>query len=170
VRGDILRNGLDPTGKHFVGCYGGTEPDASLLLLPITGCFSPEDPLVRETMDWLQKELGTGPFLHRYRAPDGLAGPEGAFLLCGFWHSEALALSNRLEEAEAVFVAHAEASNHLGLLAEEVHPFTHDALGNFPQAFSHLGLINAATRIDLALRMRDEGEPGSPHLLEPEPD
>ena len=170
VRGDILRHGLDATGKHFVSAYGHEDPDASLLLLMVTGCFQPEDPLMRSTLDWLRAELGAGPFLHRYRAEDGIAGPEGAFVLCGFWLSEALALSNRLEEAEAVFVAHAEASNHLGLLAEEVHPFTHGLLGNFPQAFSHLGLINAATRIDLALRMRDDGTPGPPHFFEPEPE
>ncbi|WP_244225032.1 glycoside hydrolase family 15 protein [Corallococcus sicarius] len=88
---------------------------------------------------------------------DGVGGPEGGFILCGFWLAEALALANRIEEAEDVFVAHAEASNHLGLLAEEIHPLTREQLGNFPQAFSHLGLISAAARIDRALRLRDEG-------------
>ncbi|NRD65208.1 glycoside hydrolase family 15 protein, partial [Corallococcus exiguus] len=91
------------------------------------------------------------------------------FILCGFWLAEALVLANRIQEAEAVFVAHAEASNHLGLLAEEIHPLTREQLGNFPQAFSHLGLISAAARIDRALRLRDEGQSEPPHLLEPEP-
>ncbi|NRD51204.1 glycoside hydrolase family 15 protein, partial [Corallococcus exiguus] len=108
-------------------------------------------------------------FLRRYRMDDGVGGPEGGFILCGFWLAEALALANRIQEAEDVFVAHAEASNHLGLLAEEIHPLTREQLGNFPQAFSHLGLISAAARIDRALRLRDEGQSEPPHLLEPEP-
>ncbi len=169
IRGDILRQGVDPSGKHFVGAYGGNEPDAALLLLPIVGCFRATEPLVLKTIDWLRAELGAGPFLRRYRMDDGISGPEGGFTLCGFWLAEVLALADRLEEAENVFMVHAEAANHLGLLAEEVHPFTREQLGNFPQAFSHLGLINAAARIDLALRMRDEGETAAPILIEPEP-
>ena len=106
-------------------------------------------------------------FIYRYRDEDGVAGPEGAFILCGFWLAEALALLGRLDEAREVFVAHAEASNHLGLLAEEIVPVDGTLLGNFPQAFSHLGLINAALRIDLALRLRDEGSSRSPHLVGP---
>ena len=97
---------------------------------------------------------------------DGVGGPEGAFVLCGFWLAEALAMAGRIEEAQEVFVAHAEGSNHLGLLAEEIDPNTGVLLGNFPQAFSHLGLINAAARIDLALRLRDEGSRKVPHLLQ----
>jgi GH15 family glucan-1,4-alpha-glucosidase len=169
IRADILQNGLDKTGHHFVGTYGGDEPDGALLRLPVVGAFRPDEPLVRNTVEWLHAELRAGHFLYRYRGHDGLQGPEGAFVLCGFWLSEALAMSKRIEEAEAVFVTHAEAANHLGLLSEEVHPFTHLALGNFPQAFSHLGLINAAARIDLALRMRDEGETFTPLFFDPEP-
>ena len=73
-------------------------------------------------------------------------------------------MTGQVEEAQRVFVAHAEASNHLGLLAEEIEPRTKALLGNFPQAFSHLGLINAAARIDLALRLRDEGSPRVPEV------
>ncbi|RYG63272.1 glycoside hydrolase family 15 protein, partial [bacterium] len=105
----------------------------------------------------------------RYHGGDGVAGPEGAFILCGFWLAEALALQGRLDEAREVFEAHSEASNHLGLLAEEIDPRNGTLLGNFPQAFSHLGLINAALRIDLGLRLRDEGSPRSPHLIGPRP-
>ena len=76
-------------------------------------------------------------------------------MLCGFWLAEALAMAGRLDEAQEVFVAHAEASNHLGLLAEEIDAPSGDQLGNFPQAFSHLGLINAAARIDEALKRRN---------------
>ncbi|MFQ5698765.1 MAG: glycoside hydrolase family 15 protein [Myxococcota bacterium] len=159
IREQILTHGLDPSGRHFVSTLGGTEPDASLLLLPIHGLLSPSNERVQATIDWVRGELGCGPFLRRYRSEDGVGGPEGAFVLCGFWLAEVLALAGRLDEAQEIFVAHAEASNHVGLLAEELDPSSGALLGNFPQAFSHLGLINAATRIDRGLRRRDEGTP-----------
>lgn len=157
VHRDLWARGLDPSGSRFVAAYDHEHPDAALLLLPIHGAAKPQDPRVLRTIDWVRAELGDGPYLHRYRADDGVGGAEGAFVLCGFWLAETLAMAGRLEEAHEVFVAHAEASNHLGLLAEEVHPGSGLLLGNFPQAFSHLGLINAAARIDLALRLADEG-------------
>ena len=107
------------------------------------------------TRERIRSELGSGPYLYRYRSADGVPGDEGAFVLCGFWLAEVLAMAGKIDEAQEVFVAHAEASNHLGLLAEEIDPSTGELLGNFPQAFSHLGLINAAARIDLALRSSD---------------
>jgi len=166
IHDDVLKNGLDPNGKHLVSAYGLHEPDAALLLYPICGFLPPDHPIVTQTVDWLRAELSTGPFIHRYRMHDGVGGPEGAFVLCGFWLAEALAMAGRIEEAQEVFVAHAEASNHLGLLSEEIDPQTGVLLGNFPQAFSHLGLINAAARIDLALRLRDEGSRKVPHLMQ----
>lgn len=126
-----------------------------------------DDPRLVETVAWVRSTLTSGPYVYRYHDEDGVAGPEGAFILCGFWLAEALALQGRLDEAREVFVAHAEASNHLGLLGEEIDPSTGALLGNFPQAFSHLGLINAALRIDLGLRLRDEGSARSPHLVGP---
>ncbi len=162
VRKDLLAHGLDPSGRYFVGAYGQTHVDASSLLVPITGLLPPTDPLVDGTIARIRAELGEGPFLHRYKVDDGVGGPEGAFILCGFWLAEALAMAGRLDEAQQVFVAHAEASNHVGLLAEELDPRSRRQLGNFPQAFSHLGLINAAMRIDLGLRQRDEGIRGPP--------
>jgi len=166
IRHDVLERGLDPSGSYFVGRYDGTHADAALLMLPLHGFLPPDDPRVRSTLKFVRDELGDGPLVHRYRIDDGVGGPEGAFVLCGFWLAEALAMDGQLDEAAAVFNAHAEeASNHLGLLAEEVEPGTHAALGNFPQAFSHLGLINAAMRIDRAIRMRDEGKPGAPWLV-----
>ncbi|MDD9938647.1 MAG: glycoside hydrolase family 15 protein [Myxococcales bacterium] len=157
VRRDLLDNGLDPSGKHFVRNYGTDKVDGALLLLPIFELLDPTDARMQATIEAIRSQLGTGPFLHRYRAEDGVGGPEGAFILCGFWLAEALADAGRVEEAQEVFVAHAEASNHLGLLSEEIDPDRGTLLGNFPQAFSHLGLINAAIGIDKALRMRDEG-------------
>ncbi|MCE2390340.1 MAG: glycoside hydrolase family 15 protein [Proteobacteria bacterium] len=165
VRADLLSNGLDRSGKRFVGRYGSDVPDASLLRLPTQGFLPASDPRVSETIRWLRGELGHGPFLYRYRDDDGVGGAEGVFMLCGFWLAETLALGGELETAQEVFSAHVDASNHLGLLAEELDPDSRELLGNFPQAFSHLGLINAACRIDLALRLRDEGSEKVPRLL-----
>lgn len=169
IHADVLANGMDPERRRFVSVYGENRPDAALLLLPIQGFLPDDDPRLAETVRWVQRELGSGAFLHRYRGDDGVGGAEGAFILCGFWLAEALALSGHVDEAREVFVAHADASNHLGLLSEEIDPSSGVLLGNFPQAFSHLGLINAALRIDLALRLRDEGSAKSPHLVGPMP-
>jgi alpha,alpha-trehalase len=168
VRDEIILRGLDPTGSHFCTAYGLDQPDASLLLLPIVGFEEPNHPLIVNTVQKVRRDLSDGKFVHRYRMDDGVGGDEGAFVLCGFWLAEALAMTGEagmLEQAQEVFAAHVESSNHLGLLAEEVDPTTLQPLGNFPQAFSHLGLINAAARIDLGLRMQDEGLTEVPHLL-----
>jgi GH15 family glucan-1,4-alpha-glucosidase len=142
--------------------------DATLLMLPIHGFLDVHDPRVERTIERVRSELGDGPFLRRYvpRSGDGVGGEEGAFILCGFWLAETLALAGRLEEAQEVFFAHVEASNHVGLLSEEINPYSGELLGNFPQAFSHLGLINAAWRIDRGLRLRDEGSARSPRLFD----
>jgi GH15 family glucan-1,4-alpha-glucosidase len=165
IHAEICERAIDASGRHFVSVYGEERPDASLLLLPIHGFLPESDPRLLATVRWVQQRLGRGPFLHRYADEDGVGGPEGAFILCGFWLAEALALLGELDEAREVFSAHADASNHVGLLAEEVDPASGMLLGNFPQAFSHLGLINAALRIDLGLRLRDEGSSRSPHLV-----
>jgi GH15 family glucan-1,4-alpha-glucosidase len=164
LHAELCTRGLDRAGKRFVAAYDHDHPDASLLLLPIHGFLPPKDDRVLRTVEWIQAELGNGPYVYRYRADDGVGGEEGAFILCGFWLAEVLAMAGQIDEAQRVFVAHAEASNHLGLLSEEIDPGTEALLGNFPQVFSHLGLINAAARIDLALRLRDEGSPRVPEV------
>ena len=156
IRHAIEDAGLDPSKRYFVDAFGGVDIDASLLLFPLCGFLPPDDPRVQRTVRRVQEELGHRGFVYRYRYSDGLAGDEGAFVLCGFWLAEALALSGRLDEALDVFDRHVGASNHLGLLSEEVNPETGEVLGNFPQAFSHHGLIDAAIRLDDALRRRDE--------------
>lgn len=166
VHADVLANGLAPDGKSFRVAYERDDVDAALLLLPIHGMLPADDPRIVGTVERVKRELGRGPYLYRYRIDDGVGGEEGAFTLCGFWLAEVLAMMGRLDEAQEVFTAHAESSNHLGLLAEEIDPVTRVQLGNFPQAFSHLGLINAAARIDVALRMRDEGVGGVPHVTD----
>lgn len=165
LRGELERGGLDASGSHFVSAYGGKDLDATLLLLPIHGFLPVDDPRIVRTIERVREALGSSPYLYRYDGEDGVGGPEGCFILCGFWLAEVLALSGRLEEAQEVFFAHVESSNHLGLLAEEIDPSNGRLLGNFPQAFSHLGLINAAARLDLGLRLRDEGSGKAPPLL-----
>jgi GH15 family glucan-1,4-alpha-glucosidase len=164
IREDICTNGMDAGRTRFTSVYGEDRPDASVLQLALHRFLPDDDPRLVATVDWVRKELSVGRYLYRYRDEDGVAGPEGAFILCGFWLAEALALQGRLDEAADIFTAHAEASNHLGLLSEEIAP-DGTLLGNLPQAFSHLGLVNAALRIDLALRLRDEGSSRAPHLV-----
>ena len=165
IHRNIRSNGLDETGRHFVNAYGESRPDAALLLLAAHGFLPESDPRMRATTDWVRAELGSGPFLYRYRADDGVGGEEGAFVLAGFWLAEVLALLGDLDQGLEVFNAHVGVTNHLGLLAEQVDPTTRTALGNFPQAFSHLGLINTALRIDRAQRLREEGSDRGPHLI-----
>jgi GH15 family glucan-1,4-alpha-glucosidase len=164
IRSDILRQGFDRKTGTFTGSYGGGEVDATLLLMPIYDFLPPSDPRVVATTERVIKELGDGRFLRRYRTPDGIESDEGSFVLCGFWLAEALALEHRLDEALEVFHNHLLAANHLGLLAEEVDAPSAAPLGNFPQAFSHLGLIQAAARLDYALKLRDEGSDDVPRL------
>lgn len=164
VHADILARGFDAKSQTFVGSYGGNEMDATLLLLPIYDFLPPADPRIQKTVDRVMDELSDGVFLRRYRGGDGIASDEGAFVLCGFWLAEALALCGRLDEALQTFHHHLSAANHLGLLSEEVEASSGAALGNSPQAFSHLGLIQAAARLDHALRLRDEGRDQPPRL------
>ncbi|MBZ0233571.1 MAG: glycoside hydrolase family 15 protein [Deltaproteobacteria bacterium] len=166
LRDEILERGVHPDGDpHFVAAYGEPRVDAALLTMPLYGLIDARDPRMTATVDRIRAELGRGSFLYRYRYDDGVPGDEGAFVLCGFWLAEVLAMMGKVDEAQAVFVDHVNASNHVGLLAEELDPSSRAQLGNFPQAFSHLGLINAAMRIDLALRLRDEGSRDIPHLV-----
>jgi GH15 family glucan-1,4-alpha-glucosidase len=165
IHADICANAMDGTGRHFVSIYGQERPDAAILLMSVHGFLPDSDPRLIETVKWIRRELGAGNYLYRYRDDDGVGGPEGAFMLGGFWLAEALALQGDLDEARIIFAAHAGAANHVGLLSEELDPASGALLGNFPQAFSHLGLVNAALRIDLALRLRDEGSSRSPHLV-----
>ena len=161
---EILDKAYDGQAGTFVGTYGGDAVDASLLLLPVFGFLPPDDDRVHRTIKRVLNELGEGRFLRRYRSADGIAADEGGFVLCGFWLAEALALSGNLDEGLEAFNNHLSAANHLGLLAEEVDPSSGSPLGNYPQAFSHLGLIQAAARLDRALRLRDEGVEEPPHL------
>lgn len=148
IREAILRDGWSGRKQSFVQSFGSEAVDASLLLVPLVGFLPADDPRVRSTLRRIREELGAGPFIHRYRAPDGLPGDEGAFLLCSFWMVEALALSGELEEARERFAALCRLAGPLGLFSEQVDPATGDPLGNFPQALTHLSLIQAALALE----------------------
>lgn len=147
IKMDILKRGWSQEKRAFVQHYDSEAMDASTLLLPIMGLLSFDDPRVVSTVQRIRDELGFGPFLHRYRTQDtddGLAGGEGAFTLCSFWLVRVLAGMGKVEEARGLFEQLLLYSNHLGLFSEMVDPRTGEALGNFPQAFTHVGLILAA--------------------------
>lgn len=148
IRTDILTNGYDPDRNTFVQAYRSSALDAALLLIPQVGFLEPTDRRVVGTVDAILDELSlSDSLLLRYRtdqADDGLPGHEGAFLICSFWMVDALALMGRRGEARRRFEALLELRNDLGLLSEEYDPATGRMLGNFPQAFSHVGLIDSA--------------------------
>jgi GH15 family glucan-1,4-alpha-glucosidase len=127
--------------------------DAGALMIPLVGFTGAEDPRFRSTLDAIEAELVTDSLVHRYRADgsDGFAEPEGTFNLCSFWYVEALTRAGRLEQARHTFEKMLTYANHLGLYSEEIGA-SGEALGNFPQAFTHLGLIRAAVKLDRALR------------------
>jgi alpha,alpha-trehalase len=144
----ILKQGWSEQARAFTQSFGSNDLDASNLMIPIVGFLPPRDPRVLSTIDETMRHLtDDNGLVFRYRAEDGLSGEEGTFLLCTFWLAHALAMAGRLEEAEQVLSRGAAYANDVGLLAEEVEPGTKELLGNFPQAFSHIGLINAAWAI-----------------------
>ncbi|MEA2712308.1 MAG: alpha,alpha-trehalase [Gemmatimonadales bacterium] len=148
IRAAILRQGWSEEAGAFTQTFGGKTLDASTLLLPIVGFLPADDPRVRATVEAIAERLSDPHGLvYRYRAADGLKGEEGPFLLCTFWLAHALALGGEVERAREVFGRAAAFVNDLGLLAEEVDGATGELLGNFPQAFSHVGLVNAAWAI-----------------------
>ena len=153
IREEILTQGWSDSAKSFIQSFGSTELDASNLMIPIVGFLSPTDPRVLATIDAVAEQLtDSRGLVYRYRTQagnnaDGLAGQEGTFLLCTFWLAQALAVSGQVGRARAVFDRAARYVNDVGLLSEEVDSASGDLLGNFPQAFSHIGLVNAAWAI-----------------------
>ena len=147
IRAEILSNGWSHEKQSFVQHYGGTELDASLLLVPLTGFLPPDDPRVAGTVEAIRRDLVEDGLVLRYRperAPDGLEGTEGTFLVCSFWLADALTMMGRVEEATELFERLLSLRNDLGLLAEQYDPHSRRQLGNFPQAFSHVGIVNTA--------------------------
>ncbi len=151
IRAAILERGWSEKAAAFTQSFGSDDLDASALMMPIVGFLTATDPRMRSTIDAIAERLTDAHGLvYRYRASDGLAGEEGTFLLCTFWLAQAQALAGEVERARATFEQAIAYANDVGLLAEEVDPVTGELLGNFPQAFSHIGLVNAAWAISQA--------------------
>lgn len=144
IRQWVLERGFDPGKNSFVQRAGSDDLDAANLLIPIYGFLPVDDPRVQGTIDGVLRELTVNNLVYRYHAEDGLPGQEGAFVLCTFWLVDALILSGRLDEAGELYESLLGRTNHLGLLAEQIDPYTGEQLGNFPQAYSHIGMINSA--------------------------
>jgi len=149
----IMEKGWNKERGAFVQHYNTNVLDASNLLMPLVGFIAPKDPMWLSTLDAMDGELVSDSLVYRYdpsASPDGLAGSEGTFSICTFWYVDALARSGRLEQARLTFEKMQTYGNHLGLFSEEIGP-TGEQLGNFPQAFTHLSLINAALNLDFQL-------------------
>lgn len=154
IRRSILEQGFDPV-IGFKRALDDAQPDATALLLPRYGFLDANDPRMVRTVEVVQQRLGVGDgLLRRYLAPDGLAGVEGAFVACSFWLADCLARQGEIDGACRVFEDVTRHANDVGLLSEEIDPSSGALLGNFPQAFSHLGLVRAATSIAQAMQRR----------------
>lgn len=150
IHAQICAQGYDPELKSFVQYYGSKQVDGSLLMLPLVGFLPPHDPRMAGTVAAIQQRLMRDGFVDRYvTVPevDGLPPGEGVFLLCTFWLADNLALMDRDDEATEIFERLLALRNDVGLLSEEYDPETKRLTGNFPQAFSHLGLINTARNL-----------------------
>ena len=155
IHEDICKRAFSTTKNSFVQHYGGDDLDASLLLLPQLGFLPAGDPRIIGTIAAIERDLMQDGFVRRYsteEVDDGVGGDEGAFLACSFWLVDAYVLCGRMADARALFERLLAVRNDVGLLAEEYDPATRRQLGNFPQAFSHIGLINAANNL-----FRDRG-------------
>lgn len=149
---EIIKHGYDESIKSFVQSYGSKDLDAANLLMPQVRFLEATDSRIISTIDLTEKKLmKSGKFVYRYLSEDGLPGNEGAFLICSFWLVNCLTMSGRLKDAEDLLNSLIGHSNHVGLFSEEVDPSTGAMLGNFPQAFTHMGFITAATALDRAI-------------------
>ena len=152
IHADVCARAYDPNRRTFTQYYGSTALDASTLLLPAVGFLPPDDPRIAGTVAAIERELIVEGFVLRYTqsdlgGPDPLPPGEGAFLACSFWLVDAYVLAGRDRDARALFERLAALVNDVGLLSEEYDPAARRQIGNFPQAFSHVGLINSAFNI-----------------------
>jgi len=155
IHAEVCAKGYDADRHTFTESYGSPELDASLLLLPAVGFLPPTDERIRGTIAAIERDLCEGGFVRRYRAGDGeanhvdgLPGGEGAFLACTFWLADAYAMTGRVDDALKLFTRLLDLRNDVGLLSEQYDPVAGRMLGNFPQAFSHVPLINTALHLD----------------------
>ena len=144
IRDELLSQAVDAKRGNLVADYGGTEVDAALLQAVTLRLLSPEDPRMHATVAAVRADLEHNGWLRRYRTDDGLGVPSVAFSLCTFWLIEAMARLGHPEEARALLDKVRDVKSPLGLLSEDLDPVTGVMWGNFPQAYSHVGLIHAA--------------------------
>lgn len=157
IRADVLAHGYNTTIGAFTQSYGDTALDASNLLLPLVGFIPADDPRMRSTVDRIIEKLtDEHGFVYRYQADDGLPGSEGTFAMCTFWLVDNLAMQGRVAEATSLFERLLGYAGRLGLFSEEIDTRTNTALGNYPQAFTHIALINSAYNLRKAeIRMSE---------------
>ncbi len=151
----VISRGYNETKGYFTQALDGHFPDASNLLLPSLGIIDAHDPRFLSTLDNYERELVRNGLMLRYRNPDDFGETTSAFTICSFWWAEALALSGRLDDAISVFRRTLSHANPLGLFSEDIEPETGRMLGNFPQSYAHVGLINAAMTIGDLMDARD---------------
>ena len=168
IHREVLEQGFDTQINSFTQFYGSKRLDASLLVIPLVGFLPADDPRMVGTVAAIERELVRDGFVYRYspdeeaRRVDGLPPGEGAFLPCTFWLADNLALQGRLDEAEEIFQRLLDLRSELGLLAEEWDPDARRQLGNFPQAFTHVALVNTAFNLSREER-RSPMEQRAPH-------
>jgi GH15 family glucan-1,4-alpha-glucosidase len=159
IHEDVCTRGFSEKRGCFVQSYGSEELDASLLLIALTGFLPANDLRVRQTVEAIQRELTVDGLVQRYlthESVDGLPPGEGVFLACSFWLADNLCLQGRGEEARALFDRLVGLTNDVGLLAEEYDPAARRFLGNFPQAFSHIALVNTAMNLSAAAKPAEQ--------------
>jgi GH15 family glucan-1,4-alpha-glucosidase len=155
IHAQVCDKGFDASSNSFVQAYDLPHLDASLLLIPQVGFLPPDDPRVRGTIEAIERNLMVGGLVLRYSTEtevDGLPAGEGAFLPCSFWLADSYVLTGRRHDAEALFERLLALSNDVGLLAEEYDPRAKRMLGNFPQALTHMALVNTARLLSLPVQ------------------
>jgi GH15 family glucan-1,4-alpha-glucosidase len=155
IHADICERGYSRKRGCFVQSYGAEELDAALLLIPTTGFLPVNDPRVQRTVEAITRELTVDGLVMRYlthESLDGLPPGEGVFIACSFWLADVLCMQGRWDEARALFDRLVGLTNDVGLLAEEYDPGARRFLGNFPQAFSHVALVNTALNLSQATK------------------
>ncbi len=152
IKSQILSDGWSDKKKAFTMVFGGEDLDAANLLMPLVGFLPARDPKMTATIQRIRQELSKDDLVYRYVVDDGQLGKEGAFTVCSFWMVDCLTRMGKLREAEGLLNQLMKRGNHLGLYSEEIDPETGQALGNFPQAYTHMGLITACVHLEEARR------------------
>ena len=150
IHADVCEKGWNEKVGAFTQSYGSDKLDASILLVPLTGFLKPDDARIRRTVEAVERTLMKDGFIRRYipEGSDGLAGSEGAFIACSFWFVDNLVLIGRRDDARAMFERLLSIKTDLGFLSEEYDAEKKRLVGNFPQAFSHIALVNSAFNLD----------------------